>query len=216
MTTKSAAISFLEFTEQELEVFLFLLVEFRRKAEWVSAYYVLQTGRRWELKHRPDKQSVASRRLNFSLPLRLFLCFLLPRRVSTSDTHQPGLSTRGTLRLEEACVCAAVLWSAAVVSNGSLGRLGHLKYWIRDVFRAEMSNPASSTLYLLQSAMLLYTAATARARAHARSNICRAPTLLASSLMLFYGAGEEGGGQLTATMRSALETASHAHLNDSL
>lgn len=101
------------------------------------------------------------------------------------------------------------------MSSGSLGRLGHLKYWIRDVFRAEMSNPASSTLYLLQSAMLLYTAATARARAHARSNICRAPTLLASSLMLLYGAGEEGG-QLTATMRSALETASHAHLDDSL
>ena len=38
-----------------------------------------------------------------------------------------------------------------------LGRLRHLKYWIRDVFRAEMSNPASSTVYLLQSAMLLYT-----------------------------------------------------------
>lgn len=79
-----------------------------------------------------------------------------------------------------------------------------------------MSNPASSTLYLLQSAMLLYTAATARARAHARSNICRAPTLLASSLMLLYGAGEEGGAALTATMRSALETASHAHLDGSL
>lgn len=47
-----------------------------------------------------------------------------------------------------------------------LGRLRHLKYWIRDVFRAEMSNPASSTVYLLQSAMLLYTTATATAHSH--------------------------------------------------
>ena len=47
-----------------------------------------------------------------------------------------------------------------------LGRLRHLKYWIRDVFRAEMSNPASSTVYLLQSAMLLYTTATAHTHTH--------------------------------------------------
>lgn len=82
------------------------------------------------------------------------------------------------------CGCVAGLRSHAgglgARSCARLARLRHLKYWIRDVFRAEMSNPASSTVYLLQSTTLLY----ARACTHARRAISETPTPPADSLVL--------------------------------
>lgn len=73
---------------------------------------------------------------------------------------------RGQLRMR--CGASGSCWRGAR-SCARLAGSRHLKDWIRDVFRAEMSNPASSTVYLLQSTTLLY--ARARARTHARRNM---------------------------------------------
>ena len=157
-----------------------------------------------KLTHRAENK-VSPAAENFTLPG--FFCAFLPSHNLHFVPGSLSPSTCDIFRFLEACVSAAVwLMRGGGSAQWSLARLRHLKYWIRDVFRAEMSNPASSTVYLLQSAMLLYTAATATALTHTHnththththtqgrqarthSNICRAPTLLAGSLMLLYGA----------------------------
>lgn len=70
-----------------------------------------------------------------------------------------------------------------------------------------MSNPASSTLYLLQSTMLLYTRA--HARPHAQRNISETPTLLADAFVLLHGCSLQAPMQL-------LHHATHASVRNVL
>lgn len=120
-------------------------------------------GQILETKTPTRKKVLSFHRWNFTLPgfYRLYPLSEIPLR-----TQQRFLSTCDIFRFFRGVqFCSSSLMRGGS-EQWSLGRLGHLKYWIRDVFRAEMSNPASSTLYLLQSAMLLYTTATATAHTH--------------------------------------------------
>lgn len=101
-------------------------------------------------------------------------------------THASSASTCGIFLLSGVVTDAFRGWKRR--SCARLARFRHLKYWIRDVFRAGMSNPASSTVYLLQSTMLLYTRARRHARTHARGNMSETPTLLTDSSVLLHGA----------------------------
>ncbi len=150
-----------------------ILAEFRGEVPRSRRSRCLLHGRdrRWKLQHRHIKQSVVpTLKLHSLWLLKKMFLFLseIPLR-----TRQPSPSTRG--RVFRSC---GVQFSRSSLTRGgseqcSLGRLRHLKYWIRDVFRAKMSNPASSTVYLLQSAMLLNTTATATAHTHTQTHTQR-------------------------------------------
>lgn len=126
-----------------------------------SCWSLRDRNRRWKLKHQAGKQSVVFRAAETSLsPAFCGISSLSGTRTAAVCVHLQDIPGSGVVRF----CCSSLTRGGS--EQWSLVRLRHLKYWIRDVFRAEMSNPASSTVYLLQSAMLLYTAATSTARTH--------------------------------------------------
>lgn len=125
---------------------------------------------RWELK----SVAFTPRKLHSSSSSSSSLLGLFPRGNATA-TEAQSLRVHAVIFLRSGggsgCV-AGLRTHAGRLDAGSCARLArfrHLKHWIRDVFRAEMSNPASPTVYLLQSTMLLYTRT--RARTHAQGNM---------------------------------------------
>lgn len=137
----------------------------------------------------PATEVLSRRRWNFTLSGYCAVSFLseIPLR-----TRQPSPSTCDIFRFWEACGSAAVRWCAAAASSGRSVDFGTWNTGLEMFSKLRCQTPPlQQCIYC--SLPCYCTPLPQPRRTHTltltHSNMCTAPSLLAGSLMLLYGAG---------------------------